>query len=109
MGLVLTVPSLAARRAGSMRTASRIWQVKHSANSGHPLLALELRDEGAACRTRRRVLSIHHLHRKRHIAGNALDADLDQRAALDIGLHHVQGHMSPPQPRLEEGALGSKI
>src|ERR1700688_3127387 len=70
-------------------------------------LLLELRKKGAARWTRRRVFAKDRAHRHYSIARNALDANLDQRPPVEIRLHHVQGHVSPPQAGLEEGMLGS--
>ena len=73
------------------------------------LLPLELRDEGSAGRPRWRVLAKGHPHWKAHVARRTFDADLDQRTAVKVRLHHVQGHVSPSQAGLEKGVLGSEI
>src|ERR1700724_2223526 len=73
------------------------------------LLPLELRNEGSAGWPRRSVLAKGHPHWKAHIARRAFDADLDQRTAVKVRLHHVQGHVSPSQPGLEKGVLRSEI
>src|SRR5258706_9567714 len=72
-------------------------------------LALELRNERAAGWPGRRVLSKDDHHRHGHVARSAFDTDLDQRSAVEVRLHDVQGHVPPSQPGLEERMLGSEI
>src|ERR1700730_2728232 len=73
------------------------------------LLPLELRNEGAARPAPRGILTKGHPHWKAHVARRAVDPDLDQRPAVEVRLHHVQGHVSPSQPGLEKGVLRSEI
>src|SRR5258708_36588325 len=77
--------------------------------SRNRLLPLELRDEGAAGRPRRRVLPKDNAHRHGPSARSACDADLDQRSTIEVRLNHVQGHVTPSQASLEEGVLRSQI
>src|SRR6266850_6930219 len=72
----------------------------------HPF---ELSNERPAGWPRRRVLAKDDPHRKGHVARSAFDADLDQRSAIEVRLHHVQRHMAPSQPGLEECMFGSEI
>ena len=42
-------------------------------------------------------------------ARRGFDADLDQHSAVEVRLHHVQGHVPPSQAGLEERVLRSQV